>query len=29
MLHEDAQSILEAATKLPPEVVDKKAKKSN
>jgi hypothetical protein len=30
MLHEDAQSILEAATKLPPEVVvDKKAKKNN
>ena len=30
LLHEDAQSILEAATKLPPEVVDKKAKnKSN
>jgi len=30
LLHEDARSILEAATKLPPEVVvDKKAKKSN
>jgi hypothetical protein len=29
MLNEDAQSILEAATKLPPEVVDKKAKKNN
>jgi hypothetical protein len=29
LLHEDAQSILEAATKLPPEIVDKKAKKSN
>lgn len=30
MLNEDAQSILEAANKLPPEiVVDKKAKKSN
>ena len=29
LLHEDAQSILEAATKLPPEVVvDKKAKKN-
>src|ERR1044071_428516 len=27
-LNEDAQSILEAATKLPPEVVDKKAKKN-
>ena len=29
MLNEDAQSILEAANKLPPEVVDKKAKKNN
>ena len=29
LLNEDAQSILEAANKLPPEVVDKKAKKSN
>src|SRR6185436_20147102 len=29
LLHEDAQSILEAANKLPPEVVDKKAKKNN
>src|SRR5215217_8135657 len=29
LLHEDAKSILEAATKLPPEVVDKKAKKNN
>src|SRR5215510_4282967 len=29
LLHEDAQSILEAANKLPPEVVDNKAKKSN
>src|SRR5215217_3621434 len=29
LLNEDAKSILEAATKLPPEVVDKKAKKSN
>jgi len=29
LLHEDAQSILEAATKLPPEVVDKKAKNKN
>ena len=30
LLHEDAQSIMEAANKLPPEVVvDKKAKKSN
>ena len=28
LLHEDAQSILEAATRLPPEVVDKKAKKN-
>ena len=28
LLHEDAQSILEAATKLPPEVVDKKARKN-
>ena len=28
LLNEDAQSILEAATKLPPEVVDKKAKKN-
>jgi len=28
MLNEDAQSILEAANKLPPEVVDKKAKKN-
>ena len=28
MLNEDAQSILEAATRLPPEVVDKKAKKN-
>jgi hypothetical protein len=28
LLHEDAQSILEAATKLPPEVIDKKAKKN-
>ena len=28
LLNEDAQSILEAANKLPPEV-DKKAKKSN
>ena len=27
-LNEDAQSILEAATRLPPEVVDKKAKKN-
>jgi hypothetical protein len=29
MLNEDAQSILEAANKLPPEVIDKKAKKNN
>jgi hypothetical protein len=29
LLNEDAQSILEAANKLPPEVVDKKAKKNN
>ena len=29
MLNEDAQSILEAANKLPPEVLDKKAKKNN
>ncbi len=29
LLHEDAQSILEAANKLPPEVIDKKAKKNN
>ena len=29
MLNEDAQSILEAVNKLPPEVVDKKAKKNN
>ena len=29
LLHEDAQSILEAANKLPPEVVDRKAKKNN
>src|SRR6185369_14275013 len=29
MLNEDAQSILEAANKLPPEVVDKRAKKNN
>src|SRR5678816_3217797 len=29
LLHEDAQSILEAANKLPPEVVDKKAQKNN
>jgi len=29
LLNEDAQSILEAAGKLPPEVVDKKAKKGN
>ena len=29
LLAEDAQSILEAANKLPPEVVDKKAKKNN
>ena len=28
LLNEDAQSILEAATRLPPEVVDKKAKKN-
>ncbi len=28
MLNEDAQSILEAANKLPPEVLDKKAKKN-
>jgi hypothetical protein len=28
LLHEDAQSILEAANKLPPEVVEKKAKKN-
>ena len=28
LLHEDAQSILEAATRLPPEVIDKKAKKN-
>jgi hypothetical protein len=28
LLNEDAQSILEAANKLPPEVVDKKAKKN-
>jgi hypothetical protein len=28
MLNEDAQSILEAANKLPPEIVDKKAKKN-
>ena len=28
MLNEDAQSILEAVNKLPPEVVDKKAKKN-
>jgi hypothetical protein len=29
MLNEDVQSILEAANKLPPEVIDKKAKKNN
>jgi hypothetical protein len=29
LLNEDAQSILEAANKLPPEVIDKKAKKNN
>src|SRR3954452_10415076 len=29
MLNDDAQSILEAANKLPPEVIDKKAKKNN
>jgi len=29
MLNEDAQSILEAANKLPPEIVDKKSKKNN
>ena len=29
MLNEDARSILEAANKLPPEVLDKKAKKNN
>ncbi|HSD46655.1 MAG TPA: hypothetical protein VLB87_08525 [Pyrinomonadaceae bacterium] len=29
LLNEDAQSILEAVTKLPPEVIDKKAKKNN
>jgi len=29
LLNEDAKSILEAAGKLPPEVVDKKAKKNN
>lgn len=29
LLNEDAQSILEAANKLPPEVVDKKGKKNN
>ncbi len=29
LLNEDAQSILEAANKLPPEVLDKKAKKNN
>ena len=29
LLNEDAQSILEAVTKLPPEVVDKKAKAKN
>src|SRR5215217_9723166 len=29
LLNEDAQSILEAANRLPPEVVDKKAKKNN
>jgi hypothetical protein len=28
LLNEDAQSILEAVNKLPPEVVDKKAKKN-
>ena len=29
LLHEDVQSILEAANKLPPEVVDKKSKNKN